>query len=100
MLAAQDAARAACLNRNDWYRLQRALVHEAALLDPTGVGFAYGGIYPGALHAKGQLHEKHKECRRQIDDLAVDFQVEREKMLDAIRDLTKVGKLKSFLIER
>ena len=27
--------------------------------DPTGIGFAFGGIYPGTIHAKGQLHEKH-----------------------------------------
>ena len=28
--------------------------------DPTGIGFAYGGLYPGRLHAKGQLIEKHE----------------------------------------
>ena len=28
--------------------------------DPTGIGFAYGGIYPGRLHAKGQLVQKHE----------------------------------------
>ena len=33
---------------------------QAALLDPTGVGFAFGGVSPGYLHAKGQLHEVHR----------------------------------------
>ena len=28
--------------------------------DPTGVGFAYGGVEPGRLHAKGQLIESHR----------------------------------------
>jgi len=28
--------------------------------EPKGIGFAYGGIYPGRLHAKGQLVEKHE----------------------------------------
>lgn len=28
--------------------------------DPTGTGFAYGGVYPGKLHAKGKLFEAHK----------------------------------------
>jgi len=27
--------------------------------DPKRIGFAYGGIYPGRLHAKGQLVDKH-----------------------------------------
>jgi len=29
------------------------------LSDPTGVGFAFGGIYPGTLHARGALFESH-----------------------------------------
>jgi len=41
-------------------RLQLSLQTEAAMLDPTGVGFAFGGVLPGHLHAKGQLHEWHK----------------------------------------
>ena len=41
-------------------RLQRHLQTEAALLDPTGVGFAFGGVSPGFMHAKGQLHEVHR----------------------------------------
>jgi hypothetical protein len=28
--------------------------------DPMHIGFAYGGVYPGRLHAKGQLHESHE----------------------------------------
>ena len=28
--------------------------------DPGGIGFAYGGVYPGKLHAKGQLVEQHE----------------------------------------
>ena len=28
--------------------------------DPTGIGFAYGGVMPGRLHAKGKLVEKHE----------------------------------------
>lgn len=28
--------------------------------DPKGAGFAYGGIYPGRLHAKGRLVEQHE----------------------------------------
>lgn len=27
--------------------------------DPKRIGFAYGGVYPGRLHSKGQLVEKH-----------------------------------------
>ena len=41
-------------------RLQLSLQAEAAMLDPTGVGFAFGGVTPGWLHSKGQLHEQHK----------------------------------------
>ena len=28
--------------------------------DPQRIGFAYGGVYPGRLHAKGQLVEAHE----------------------------------------
>ena len=28
--------------------------------DPQGVGLAYGGVFPGRLHAKGQLIETHE----------------------------------------
>ena len=28
--------------------------------DPQRIGFAYGGVFPGRLHAKGQLVEKHE----------------------------------------
>ena len=41
-------------------RLQRHLETESALLDPTGVGFGFGGVFPGYIHAKGVLHEAHK----------------------------------------
>ena len=34
------------------------LVNEI-LSDPKGIGFAYGGINPGTLHAKGQLVARH-----------------------------------------
>ena len=27
--------------------------------DPTGIGFAFGGVYPGTLHSRGHLHESH-----------------------------------------
>ena len=29
-------------------------------VDPMEIGFAYGGVDPGTLHAKGQLHEAHR----------------------------------------
>jgi len=28
--------------------------------DPHGIGFAFGGVYPGTLHAKGRIVESHK----------------------------------------
>ena len=28
--------------------------------DKAGIGFAFGGVEPGTLHAHGQLHERHK----------------------------------------
>lgn len=28
--------------------------------DPTGIGFGFGGVEPGTLHAHGKLHEVHK----------------------------------------
>ena len=28
--------------------------------DPMGIGFGFGGVEPGTLHARGQLHEVHK----------------------------------------
>ena len=28
--------------------------------DPSAIGFAYGGVFPGVLHAHGQLHAAHK----------------------------------------
>jgi len=28
--------------------------------DPSGIGFAFGGVYPGVLHAKGKSIETHK----------------------------------------
>ena len=28
--------------------------------DPTGVGFAFGGVEPGRLHAKGKCIDVHK----------------------------------------
>ena len=41
-------------------RLLLDLQTEAAMLDPTAVGFAYGGVAPGQVHAKGQLHDAHR----------------------------------------
>lgn len=41
-------------------KLQLDLQTEAALLDKTGVGFAFGGVYPGQLHSKGQVLPAHK----------------------------------------
>jgi hypothetical protein len=41
-------------------RLQLDLQTEAALLDPTGVGFAFGGVNPGHIHSKGQAVAAHK----------------------------------------
>lgn len=41
-------------------RLQRQSGGGEAALDPTGVGFAYGSVFPGVLHGKGLLHETHK----------------------------------------
>lgn len=41
-------------------KLQLDLQTEAAMLDPTGVAFAFGGILPGHLHSKGQMHEVHR----------------------------------------
>lgn len=48
-----------------WSRrlLNDKLQHEVASeleSDPTGIGFAYGGMHPGVLHAKGALFEAHK----------------------------------------
>ena len=37
----------------------KVLVQERSA-DATEIGFAYGGIWPGTLHAHGQLHESHK----------------------------------------
>jgi hypothetical protein len=28
--------------------------------DPTGIGFGFGGVEPGVLHAHGQLHDVHR----------------------------------------
>ena len=28
--------------------------------DPTGIGFAFGGVEPGRLHAHGQVYDTHK----------------------------------------
>jgi hypothetical protein len=41
-------------------KLQRSVASEDALADPTGVGFAFGGVLPGTLHAKGTLVDAHK----------------------------------------
>lgn len=45
-------------------RMPGSLVPSALKLeldsDPAGIGFAFGGVEPGTLHAHGQLHEVHK----------------------------------------
>ena len=33
---------------------------DEAQSDPTGIGFAFGGVMPGRLHAKGKVVETHK----------------------------------------
>ena len=38
--------------------LAKTIMHELTL-DPSGIGFAFGGVEPGVLHAHGQLHEVH-----------------------------------------
>ena len=32
--------------------------------DPLGIGFAFGGVEPGRLHAKGKCVDVHKVCAR------------------------------------
>ena len=39
--------------------LAKTIMHELTF-DPSGVGFAFGGVEPGVLHAQGKLHEVHK----------------------------------------
>ena len=46
-------------------RPDRALANQRLFLDerradPTGIGFAFGGVMPGRLHAHGKPHEVHK----------------------------------------
>ena len=36
------------------------LAAECAMMDPTAVGFAFGGMHPGLIHARGALVEAHK----------------------------------------
>ena len=38
----------------------RPIYWDHANADPQRIGFAYGGMYPGRRHAKGQLVEKHE----------------------------------------
>ena len=40
-------------------RGQSVYTHELKS-DPKGIGFAFGGVDPGRLHAHGQIHETHK----------------------------------------
>ena len=44
--------------KND--RLQKSEVSLELKSDPTGIGFAFGGIEPGPLRSKGNIHETHK----------------------------------------
>ena len=39
--------------------LAKTISHELSA-DPAGIGFAFGGVDPGVIHAHGQLHEAHK----------------------------------------
>lgn len=41
-------------------KLHLGLEREIAMLDPTGVGFAFGGVTPGVILAKGHVHDWHK----------------------------------------
>ena len=40
-------------------RLSSANLRLELASDPAGIGFGFGGVEPGTLHAHGQLHEKH-----------------------------------------
>ena len=39
--------------------LAKTIMHELTS-DPSGIGFGFGGVEPGVLHAQGKLHEAHK----------------------------------------
>ena len=41
-------------------KLELGLEREIAMLDPTGVGFAFGGVTPGWMLSKGNIHTWHK----------------------------------------
>ncbi len=40
-------------------RLSSANLNLELASDPAGIGFGFGGVEPGTLHARGQLYEKH-----------------------------------------
>ena len=46
-----------------------------------------------------KLWANYKEAKRDVEDLQSEFQVEREDMLDSIRELTRQLKLKSLIID-
>ena len=73
-LGDEDEARTAAGKRSNHHRtdksakvnrdarsngLQGAFINELTA-DSRGIGFAYGGIHPGRLHAHGRLFETHK----------------------------------------
>ena len=39
---------------------QSVYKNEISSFDDLGIGFAFGGVDPGRLHARGQVHETHK----------------------------------------
>jgi len=41
-------------------RIKSSPFKQELTADPSGIGFAFGGVEPGILHAHGQLHEVHK----------------------------------------
>lgn len=69
--AAESAAKAGGHHKGKGH-LDAAGVHKRSpfmqelTCDPSGIGFAFGGVEPGTLHAHGQLHEVCKcnqKCR-------------------------------------
>jgi hypothetical protein len=48
------------LQRSQGMASPRAAYVTDAGSDPKGIGFGYGGVYPGRLHAKGQIYDTHE----------------------------------------
>ena len=61
-LKLDTTARQSYLQQWNRRQLNDKLKHDVSnelTTDPTGVGFAFGGVYPGYIHAKGRMVEKH-----------------------------------------